>query len=308
MTAELPLWAPQGWGKGRDGVGQASGPQGHPACGGRALCTKNDSAISLAIVTALIEIQTASKCERFTNLHICLGCDLNYFPFPLCMPTGSRGGSTGAPQAGSGGGGRARGERGKGVRGHRRRPGPGCRHFTKCTAERHPENHLSSGWQLSHERSFLFSRLCPFCVPPPPTPSPASAHLCLSLSLPARLSPRAGPSVSLLAVVVIVCGVALVAVFLFLFWKLCWMPWRSKEASSPASANPPPEAPQSPGSRGTMADKLKDTNTLGFLEAAVKISHTSPDIPAEVQMSVKEHVMRHTRLQRQTTEPASSTR
>nr|KAF6398161.1 synaptotagmin 6 [Rousettus aegyptiacus] len=57
-----------------------------------------------------------------------------------------------------------------------------------------------------------------------------------------------------------------------------------------------------------MADKLKDPNALGFLEAAVKISHTSPDIPAEVQMSVKEHIMRHTRLQRQTTEPASSTR
>uniref|UniRef100_A0A6I8N6R3 Synaptotagmin 6 n=1 Tax=Ornithorhynchus anatinus TaxID=9258 RepID=A0A6I8N6R3_ORNAN len=57
-----------------------------------------------------------------------------------------------------------------------------------------------------------------------------------------------------------------------------------------------------------MADKLKDPATMGFLEAAVKISHTSPDIPAEVQMSVKDHIMRHTRLQRQTTEPASSTR
>lgn len=108
--------------------------------------------------------------------------------------------------------------------------------------------------------------------------------------------------------VVIVCGVALVAVFLFLFWKLCWMPWRNKEASSPSSANPSPEALQSPSSRGNMADKLKDPHTLGFLEAAVKISHTSPDIPAEVQMSVKEHIKRHTRLQRQTTEPASSTR
>ncbi|ETE67475.1 Synaptotagmin-6, partial [Ophiophagus hannah] len=57
-----------------------------------------------------------------------------------------------------------------------------------------------------------------------------------------------------------------------------------------------------------MADKLKDTGTLGFLEAAVKISHTSPDIPAEVQMSMKDHLMRRTRMQRQTTEPASSTR
>nr|XP_034356923.1 synaptotagmin-6 [Arvicanthis niloticus] len=117
-----------------------------------------------------------------------------------------------------------------------------------------------------------------------------------------------GISVSLLAVVVIVCGVALVAVFLFLFWKLCWMPWRNKEASSPSSANPASETLQSPSSRGNMADKLKDPSALGFLEAAVKISHTSPDIPAEVQMSVKEHIMRHTKLQRQTTEPASSTR
>uniref|UniRef100_A0A5F8AN60 Synaptotagmin 6 n=1 Tax=Macaca mulatta TaxID=9544 RepID=A0A5F8AN60_MACMU len=90
--------------------------------------------------------------------------------------------------------------------------------------------------------------------------------------------------------------------------QLCWMPWRNKEASSPSSANPPLEALQSPSFRGNMADKLKDPSTLGFLEAAVKISHTSPDIPAEVQMSVKEHIMRHTRLQRQTTEPASSTR
>ncbi|VFV31486.1 low quality protein: [Lynx pardinus] len=145
-----------------------------------------------------------------------------------------------------------------------------------------------------------------------PPPLGLDVETCRSFELqPPERSPSAadtGTSVSLLAVVVIVCGVALVAVFLFLFWKLCWMPWRNKEASSPASASPPPEAPQSPSSGGNMADKLKDTNSLGFLEAAVKISHTSPDIPAEVQMSVKEHIMRHTRLQRQTTEPASSTR
>ncbi|XP_045334676.1 synaptotagmin-6 isoform X3 [Leopardus geoffroyi] len=145
-----------------------------------------------------------------------------------------------------------------------------------------------------------------------PPPLGLDVETCRSFELqPPERSPSAadtGTSVSLLAVVVIVCGVALVAVFLFLFWKLCWMPWRNKEASSPTSASPPPEAPQSPSSGGNMADKLKDTNSLGFLEAAVKISHTSPDIPAEVQMSVKEHIMRHTRLQRQTTEPASSTR
>ncbi|XP_023975662.2 synaptotagmin-6 isoform X2 [Physeter macrocephalus] len=145
-----------------------------------------------------------------------------------------------------------------------------------------------------------------------PPPLGLDVETCRSFELePPERSPSAadaGTSVSLLTVVVIVCGVALVAVFLFLFWKLCWMPWRSKEASSPSSANPSPEALQSPSSRGNMAGKLKDPNTLGFLEAAVKISHTSPDIPAEVQRSVKEHIMRHTRLQRQTTEPASSTR
>ncbi|ELW65295.1 Synaptotagmin-6 [Tupaia chinensis] len=136
-----------------------------------------------------------------------------------------------------------------------------------------------------------------------PPPLGLDVETCRSFELqPPERTPSAAD-----AVVVIVCGVALVAVFLFLFWKLCWMPWRNKEASSP-SANAPLEALPSPSSRGNMADKLKDPNTLGFLEAAVKISHTSPDIPAEVQMSVKEHIMRHTRLQRQTTEPASSTR
>ncbi|XP_068122285.1 synaptotagmin-6-like [Hyperolius riggenbachi] len=119
-------------------------------------------------------------------------------------------------------------------------------------------------------------------------------------------------SVSLLAVIVIVCGLALVAVFLFLFWKLWWVPWRNKAVSSNTAA-----APQNVASftgvasdKEAMADnfKLKDASNLGFLEAAVKISHTSPDIPAEVQMSMKEHIMKRTRIQRQTTEPASSTR
>uniref|UniRef100_A0A3B3S2F8 Synaptotagmin 6 n=1 Tax=Paramormyrops kingsleyae TaxID=1676925 RepID=A0A3B3S2F8_9TELE len=57
-------------------------------------------------------------------------------------------------------------------------------------------------------------------------------------------------------------------------------------------------------------EKLKEpSDSTGFLEAAVKISHTSPDIPAEVQLSMKEHFLRRAqRMQRQTTEPASSTR
>uniref|UniRef100_A0ACB8FNF7 Synaptotagmin-10 n=1 Tax=Sphaerodactylus townsendi TaxID=933632 RepID=A0ACB8FNF7_9SAUR len=42
------------------------------------------------------------------------------------------------------------------------------------------------------------------------------------------------------------------------------------------------------------------------MEAAMKISHTSPDIPAEVQNALKEHLIRHARMQRQITEPTSS--
>ncbi|XP_069489490.1 synaptotagmin-6 [Ambystoma mexicanum] len=116
-------------------------------------------------------------------------------------------------------------------------------------------------------------------------------------------------SVSLLALIVIVCGLALVAVFLFLFWKLCWVPWRNKAVSSnPAIAQNALNFSALDHDKDTMADKFKDTGTLGFLEAAVKISHTSPDIPAEVQLSMKGHIMRHARIQRQATEPASSTR
>jgi len=95
-----------------------------------------------------------------------------------------------------------------------------------------------------------------------------------------------------------------VAVFLFLFWKLCWVPWRNKAISSNLAVL----QSEADCNKENMADKLKDMGAISFLEAAVKISHTSPDIPAEVQMSMKDHIMRRTRIQRQTTEPASSTR
>lgn len=133
-----------------------------------------------------------------------------------------------------------------------------------------------------------------FFSPSPFLPSPCRCHLLSPVEL----------SVSLLAVIVIVCGLALVAVFLFLFWKLCWVPWRNKAVSS----HPAVSQREADCAKESMADKLKDTGAISFLEAAVKISHTSPDIPAEVQMSMKDHIMRRTRMQRQTTEPASSTR
>ncbi|XP_045065317.1 synaptotagmin-6-like [Coregonus clupeaformis] len=145
----------------------------------------------------------------------------------------------------------------------------------------------------------------------------------------------------LLLGVFVVCGLFLLTLCAFASWKLCWVPyWRNKAAaalsSSSAALTPacgppddcppfhlhiqPPQphhqhqflpSPNQQKSPVTMAtEKVKDPmGSMGFLEAAVKISHTSPDIPAEVQLSMREHFMRRTqRMQRQATEPASSTR
>ncbi|XP_031650396.1 synaptotagmin-6-like [Oncorhynchus kisutch] len=147
----------------------------------------------------------------------------------------------------------------------------------------------------------------------------------------------------LLLGVFVVCGLVLLTLCAFASWKLCWVPYlRNKEAAALSSnsaaitpaCGPPDDCPPfhlhlhpphplhhnqhkflpSPNQQKspvTMAtDKVKDPmGSMGFLEAAVKISHTSPDIPAEVQLSMREHFLRRTqRMQRQATEPASSTR
>ncbi|XP_024149366.1 synaptotagmin-6 [Oryzias melastigma] len=131
----------------------------------------------------------------------------------------------------------------------------------------------------------------------------------------------------LLLGVFLVCGLALLGLLIFVSWKLCWLPRQTKAqlpapSLSPAcgphrsSIQPPPSPPPPllPGPQQpvvTMAtEKVKDPmGSMGFLEAAVKISHTSPDIPTDVQLSMREHFLRRTqRMQRQTTEPASSTR
>ncbi|KAA0707711.1 Synaptotagmin-6 Synaptotagmin VI [Triplophysa tibetana] len=125
-------------------------------------------------------------------------------------------------------------------------------------------------------------------------------------------------SFSLLLLVFVVCGLALLGVISIATWKLCWVPWRSKAHSSSATALAPTHQEREkhreghgnycpPPLRDVMAaDKLKGPGN--FLEAAVKISHTSPDIPADVQLSMKDHLLRRTRISRQTTEPASSNR
>ncbi|XP_046725330.1 synaptotagmin-6 isoform X1 [Silurus meridionalis] len=121
--------------------------------------------------------------------------------------------------------------------------------------------------------------------------------------------------------VLVACSLALLLLVALASWKLCWIPCRNKAVTSTSSvaltadSYPSPQplsrvpSPQQP-LVGMAMEKVKESLTpMGFLEAAVKISHTSPDIPAEVQLSMKEHFLRRTqRMQRQTTEPASSTR
>ncbi len=155
-------------------------------------------------------------------------------------------------------------------------------------------------------------------------------------------------SVSLLAVVVGFCGLALLVVSLFVFWKLCWPIWRSKALSSnadccplgvlpeappaPAQAPPPVSRSVSPHSEtkaigtvgrqssyiqhGDEEDKKKKVpevkvngrSSVKILEAAMKISQTSPDIPAEVQQALRVRLSKQAKIQRQTTEPTSSSR
>ncbi|XP_051886038.1 synaptotagmin-10 isoform X2 [Pristis pectinata] len=121
-------------------------------------------------------------------------------------------------------------------------------------------------------------------------------------------------SVSLLAVVVSFCGLALLVVSLFVFWKLCWPHWKNKDLTSDAnnipqqtpSHDPEPEEP--PEKKEAEEVKENGKNSVVLLATAMKISQTSPDIPAEVQAALKEHLLKHTRVQRQTTEPTSSSR
>uniref|UniRef100_A0A8C2X4M8 Synaptotagmin 6 n=1 Tax=Cyclopterus lumpus TaxID=8103 RepID=A0A8C2X4M8_CYCLU len=129
-------------------------------------------------------------------------------------------------------------------------------------------------------------------------------------------------SFGLLLCVFVICGLAVLGLLTFISWKLCLVPWRTKAHFPSPSLAPacdledcpfqPPlclPSPQQPAV--TMAtEKVKDPmGSMGFLEAAVKISRTSPDIPTDVQISMREHFLRRTqRMQRQATEPASSTR
>uniref|UniRef100_A0A8C7FB47 Uncharacterized protein n=1 Tax=Oncorhynchus kisutch TaxID=8019 RepID=A0A8C7FB47_ONCKI len=118
-------------------------------------------------------------------------------------------------------------------------------------------------------------------------------------------------SISLLAVVVGFCGLALLVVSLFVFWKLCWPIWRSKALSSHVDNGPrvglPEVAPMEEEMKPVPVVKVNGRcSSVKLLEAAMKISQTSPDIPAEVQTALRERLGQQAKIQRQTTDPTSS--
>ncbi len=146
-------------------------------------------------------------------------------------------------------------------------------------------------------------------------------------------------SISLLSLVVTACGLALFGVSLFVSWKLCWIPWRERVLSpgtkeghpDPPHPPPPPLQPQSiytevdatlDRRNKARSSVVKETTVpptpvspavpgsppaVPVPEAALKISHTSPDIPLEVESKIQENgVHGNTHMQRQITDPSST--
>lgn len=120
-------------------------------------------------------------------------------------------------------------------------------------------------------------------------------------------------SVSLLSLLVTTCGLALFGVSLFFSWKLCWVPRCDRglpEGLKDGQGDQQPVLMEMDGVENEYSeDCVKEPSGLLAPESAMKISHTSPDIPLEVQSKPKENHIRHiARVQRQITEPTSSVR
>ncbi|XP_018620955.2 synaptotagmin-9-like isoform X2 [Scleropages formosus] len=132
------------------------------------------------------------------------------------------------------------------------------------------------------------------------------------VSRPSRSDPDV--SVSLLSLVVTACGLALFGVSLFVSWKLCWVPWRERSLS-PCTKHSQVETQAvhsdvETGDHEYSEDCVKPASPVpeSVPESAMKISHTSPDIPMESQSKTRENCVPHRRVQRQSTEPTSSVR
>uniref|UniRef100_A0A3Q3XGH1 C2 domain-containing protein n=1 Tax=Mola mola TaxID=94237 RepID=A0A3Q3XGH1_MOLML len=110
-------------------------------------------------------------------------------------------------------------------------------------------------------------------------------------------------SVSLLSLLVTTCGLALFSVSLFVSWKLCWVPLSGRFL--------PDVAIQCRYANTNEENSDRLPSVVAVPESALKISHTSPDIPLEAQAKVEKnqvHTLARDRVQRQITEPTSSVR
>ncbi|KAM9808148.1 synaptotagmin-9-like [Neosynchiropus ocellatus] len=130
-------------------------------------------------------------------------------------------------------------------------------------------------------------------------------------------------SVSLLSLLVTTCGLALFSVSLFVSWKLCWVPLTGRffpdilKGAHFLGGDQQPVLTEVDGEEreysedGCVKEPPGPAMAVTVPESALKISHTSPDIPLEAQAKVEKHQV-HTlardRVQRQTTEPTSSVR
>ncbi|XP_067090678.1 synaptotagmin-9b isoform X1 [Osmerus mordax] len=123
-------------------------------------------------------------------------------------------------------------------------------------------------------------------------------------------------SVSLLSLLVTTCGLALFSVSLYVSWKLCWLPWRGGSLADALRAGLGDQQPvlmevDGDGEEREYSEECvkEPSGPNPVLESAMKISHTSPDIPLEAQTKAKDNYVHHiARVQRQITEPTSSGR
>ncbi|CAL8375140.1 unnamed protein product [Arctogadus glacialis] len=130
-------------------------------------------------------------------------------------------------------------------------------------------------------------------------------------------------SVSLLSLLVTACGLALFSVSLFVSWKLCWVPWSSRflpnvfKGAHFLGGDQQPVLTEVDGEEREYSEDACVKHMTGppagvaVPDTAMKISHTSPDIPLEAQSKVEKnhlHTIARDRVQRQITEPTSSVR
>ncbi|XP_074087701.1 synaptotagmin-9 [Macrotis lagotis] len=123
-----------------------------------------------------------------------------------------------------------------------------------------------------------------------------------------RFSSLLDISVSLLSLVVTACGLALFSVSLFVSWKLCWIPWRERGLFSGSKDNQEPLNYTETETNDPEYSEDYQEQPSPYPDAAMKISHTSPDIPLASQIENKENCVHAARVQRQVTEPTPSAR